>query len=342
MDRNLLYYPSIEIPNKEWLLSALLYADSISTIVPYDVMAKPDFDDDLRYLYELKVYRPVYIENVLNDYKQQFGEFEKLFIKATTGEQFKKLSVPGVIDQPAMLYHQKLTSGIRYHLKQEGLIKGEGGMGVVTNETAALLYMALLAQYVAKVSEKDLVIPSTDLKKYEAIAFTLTEEKVPAFTILLDNVLPIPAPGSSVKQIMAFKRVRKDELFHFRQYLNSVQEKLRKAETKSQVLEVLVNTQEEIEKGIRDLERTMKEGGIKAFFTSFESLLKLDSPKLFQTLTAAGIVSTPIHPIAGVATGMIGVAGGMVSSYLTSKREIDQSSLAYLFRAQKAGITPAG
>ncbi|EHQ29701.1 DUF6236 family protein [Mucilaginibacter paludis] len=342
MQRNLLYYPSIDIPHKEWLLSALLYADTVSTIVPYTSISDDRMPNDLRELYDQEIYKPVLIEKVLTDYQQEFGEFEQRFISATTSEEFKALSNKKLVDQPGFLFEQKLTMNIKYHLQQEHLIKGQGGLGIATDETVALLYMSFLAQYVAKVTENELVIPSTDLKKYEHIGFNLTKEKMPAFAILLDRVLPVPGPDATLEQVIQFKKDRKDELFQFRKYLSAIQEKIRKAETKEQLLEVLIDARESIEKGIHDLQKTMKDGGIKSVFTSFESLLKLESPKLFATLTAAGIVSTPVNPVVGVITGAIGIAGGMISSYMGSKREVDKADLSYLFKAQKAGIIHAG
>jgi Family of unknown function (DUF6236) len=275
----------------------------------------------------------------LNDYKKEFFEFEKIFIDTTTSEDFKKLKQGSSINQPTILYHQKLTYNIYQHLKDEHLITGEGSKGIVVAEqNSALLYMALLAQYVAKTSENDLIIPSTDLKQYERIAFELTKDKIPAFTFLLEKALPVPNLDVPIEKIIQFKKDRKDELYQFRKYISSVQDKIKKASDRQEVTEILIDTRESIEKSIHDIEKTLRDGRIKTFFTSFDTLLKIENPKLFGTLAAAGIVTTPINPIAGIVTGAIGVIGGLVSSYLSTNREVEKADLSYLFKAREAGI----
>jgi hypothetical protein len=337
--RNLLYYPYIDIPRKDWLYSSILYSDTISTIVPFQSVDDADFPKELKPLYDKGIYKPVFIEQLLNDYKEEFWEFEKIFIETTTGAAFKKLKKGTAIEQPTMLYHQKLTYNIYQHLRNENLIKGEGAKGiVVTEQNSALLYMALLAQYVAKTSQNDLIIPSTDLKQYERIAFELTKDKIPAFTFLLEKSLPVPDLNVPLEKILQFKKDRKDELYQFRKFLNAAQDKIKKASDRQEVTEILIDTRESIEKGIRDIEKTLKDGRIKTFFTSFDTLLKLENPKLFGTLTAAGLVTIPINPIAGIITGLIGVVGGLVSSYLSTNREVGKADLSYLFKARQENI----
>lgn len=335
--RELLYYPYIDIPQKEWLYSALLYSDGISTIVPFQTIEDKKFPEGLKPLYDAGVYKPQIIEKILNDYKEEFWEFEQLFIETTKGDDFRKLRNVVAIKQPAVLYHQKMTDRIYRHLQNENLIKNEDADGgIITEQNSAFLYMSLLAQYVAKTNDSNLIIPSTDVKSYERIAFELTKNKIPAFSLLLDK-LPVPNIDIPVKKILQFKKDRKDELYRFRKYISETQKKIRDASDRQEVIEILIETQEDIKNSIDAIQTTLTDGGIKTFFTSFDSLLKIENPKLFGTLTTVGVV-TPINAYAGLATGVIGVIGSMVSSYLTTKSEVNKSEFSYLFKAKRENI----
>lgn len=163
-------------------------------------------------------------------------------------------------------------------------------------------------------------------------------QKEPAMSFILENCLPIPVENTPIKNIIKFKKDRRNELIEFRKYLSKVQEKIRKATEEQEIKEIQIDTKENNEKSINDLNRLCKENSIKTFFTSFESLLILDSPKLYQTLTLTGAVTTAINPIFGAIAGLIGVSGGIASSYISNKKEIDTSELAYLFKASQEGI----
>ena len=154
----------------------------------------------------------------------------------------------------------------------------------------------------------------------------------------LDKSLPIPDIDVSLEKIIKFKRERKDELYQFRKYLSNVQSKIRKTNDEQEIIELLIDTRENIEKSIHDISRTLKDFKIKSIFSSFGTLLKIESPKLFGTLTAAGIITTPINPIAGIAAGTLGVVGSMASSYFKIKREIETSEISYLFMAKQECI----
>lgn len=338
MERTLLYYPTIDIPKIEWLYSGLLYSDKIASIVPFNSTNDEQFPDTLKYLVDKDQYKPIFIQKVLSQYDNAFKEFEDYFMTTVSSNEFKnknsqKTNITG--DHFEELYNQKLTYKINDYLKANDLIKQKKDGTIVTDEMVALFYMGVLAQYVSKVEKKDLIIPSTDDKRYENIAFQISENKTPAFNLILDNCLPVPIENTSLEAIIDFKVKRREELIEFRKFISKTQDKLRKANSEDEVKEILIDTTETMEKGISDLEKFYKDSSIKTFFTSFESLLKLDSPKLFQSLTTVGIISTPINPIVGIATGLLGVVGGVASSYLTNKRELNKSEFSYLFRAKQ-------
>ena len=341
MERTLLYYPTIDIPSIDWLYSGLLYSDKISSIVPFWDIDDERFPSTLKYLVDENQYKPIFIQRVLSRYNKDFKEFEDYFISTISSDEFCKLNqkkneITG--DHFEQLYNQKLTDNIRFYLENRGLIKRKNDGTIITDEMVALFYMGVLAQYVAKVEKEDLIIPSTNDKRYEEIAFRISDKKTHTFNFILEKCLPVPFENTPLTKIIEFKKKRRGELIEFRKFISKTQDKLKKAESNEEVKEIQIDTKEAIEKGLLDLERIYKDGGIKTFFSSFESLLKLESPKLFQTLMTIGAITTPINPIVGVATGLVGITGGVASSYLTNKRDIDKSEFSYLFRAKQSDL----
>ena len=341
MERTLLYYPTIDIPHMDWMYSGLLYADKLSSIVPYWGIEDEKFPATLKYLNDENQYKPIFIQDLLSRNHTDFKEFEDLFITTISSKEFKeknekKKKVSGA--QFEKLYNQKLTDNIRRHLIDEKLIVFQKDGTITTDEMVALFYMGLLAQYVSRVEKNDLIIPSTDDKRYEDIAFGIPKEKIHAFNFILEKCLPVPVSNTPLKNIINFKKSHENELIEFRKFISKAQDKVRKATTEQEIKEIQIETKEAIKKGISELQKIYKAGGIKTFFSSFESLLKLESPKLFQTLTTVGIISTPINPVAGAITGLIGISAGVASSYITNKNEINKSEFSYLFKAKQNKI----
>ena len=339
MERVLLYYPTIDIPNKEWLHSAILYTDKVASIVPNNDCIHNN--STIEFLIDQDQYIPIYIQNVFGHHADEFSEFENLFIDTASSPDFCKLSsnkAEFAKNSFKHIYQSKLTNKIIDYFQDRHLIESVGNDTIQIDGKVALLYMGILAQYVTKVTDDNLIIPSTDVKAYETISYTLVREKNPAFSFIFDKCLPVPMSHTKLEDIIAFKKKRRNELLEFRKFLTRTQDKISKATSSQEVKEIQVETIEAIEKEISELEKLYKDRSIKTFFTSFESLLKLENPKLFQSLTTIGAVTTPINPIAGIATALFGIVGGIASSYLTNNKEINRSELSYLFKAKQQGI----
>lgn len=344
MSRILLYYPTIDIPKEKWLYSGLLYSDKVSTIVPFFNTNHHLFPDDLSLLEDQGEYEPMLIEKFL--LRKEFEEFKSFFINSIESKEFqaiseRKANLSGR-NLDYILYNLKMTEEIIDYLSGSGLIIKQNNGTVLTDEVTALFYMGLLAQYVAKVENKDetgnFMIPSTDDKRYENIAFRTSSQKTHSINFILNNCIPVPIDGTPLDKIVAFKKKRKDELNNFREFIFKTQNEIKKASDEQEIREIQTRTKEKIEVETNRLIKVCKDSKLKTFFTSFESLLKIDNPKLFQLLTVTGIISTPINPIAGLIAGSIGLAGGWVSSYLETKKNIQASEFSYLFQAQKEGL----
>lgn len=338
MKRTFLYYPSISIPETEWINSVLLYSDEISSIVPSHAYEFGDnFPDYIKKLMDNGEYRPVYARYLLDTSRKEFQKFEERFFKIVDSREFQDLS--GKENKTSVknffhIYEEKIPYNIRTFLDEKHLIEPKWREGkMLVEENTAILYMSLLAQFVSEVDE-NLVIPCTDDKRVEKIAFKLTDNKQNSLSLLLEKCLPNPRAGTDVMDIISYKRKHHDELLRFRQFLSKIQERINKSESANEVKEILIDTKEKIELELKDIAKTLSSESIKTVFTSLNSLLKVDTPKLFSSLTAAGLLTTAINPIVGVAVGTIGVAGTLISSHVETKSKISKNELSYLFHTK--------
>ncbi len=64
---NALYYPTIDIKNDRWLKSAVLFWDSIETIVPQSMMEQPYENSTVRVLHERNIIKPHFVNSFSDD-----------------------------------------------------------------------------------------------------------------------------------------------------------------------------------------------------------------------------------------------------------------------------------
>jgi len=89
MERILLYYPSINIPNGAWLRNSLLYTDQLSTIVPFSDIDDKRLNDDMRILFDEGQYHPISVFNELQSSPQEFSKFQQNFMDIIESKDFK-------------------------------------------------------------------------------------------------------------------------------------------------------------------------------------------------------------------------------------------------------------
>jgi hypothetical protein len=77
MERILLYYPSINIPDGNWLRNSLLYTDKVSSIIPFIDMNDERLNDDMKILFDEGQYQPISVFNELNPSHKEFPKFQK-------------------------------------------------------------------------------------------------------------------------------------------------------------------------------------------------------------------------------------------------------------------------
>lgn len=337
MERVFLYYPTIDIPNKEWLYNVILYTDKVSSILPN--REENHLPDTLKFLTDKGLYKPIYINDILHNYPTEFQRFEKKFIEAIDDKRFFFRSSATPRDTRFQgIYNDKMTNSILRELDKRNLIT-QGTDRVFMPENAAIYYMNILAQFIAEVNiSSDIIIPSTDYKRFSDLTFGNPSSNKEAVNIVFDNCLPMPDINTPISKIVDFKLSHRDELLRFRQFINDINMNISNARDRSDINEILILTKEKIELELNVLNKVYNRNKIKTILTTMDSLLSLDNPDLFKSLVAVGLLSTTLNPVVGIGIAGFAVGVKLIDSYLENKDKLKTNELNYLFEARKARI----
>ncbi|MBU8921693.1 MAG: hypothetical protein KOO63_07715 [Bacteroidales bacterium] len=360
INRTILYYPTIALPEGSWLKQALLYWDELASIVPlkYDYetdKTKPviPYSPDIEYLFDKNVFRPIPPDNFLkleNHFEKhdEFFEEIKIIVKS---ESFKKL-VPKNKKRfyNSKIHHDKVSNRLFDWLQRNGLAKkweGEGEWYRFENNTG-LLYMALLAKYLADIDINH-TMPGTNLNIYEGLVFKSPSlnEGFSCLDVKFKNSLPIPREDVSIADILDFKENNKNRmaLLNFRSSLDQFHRDLSDSENKNIVNQVLAGFKENIELGVSELTELMKESGIETATGCLKTIVNVKSPTLWGT---AGLVADQATKIADLPlewtipgltlVGAIEVGHYLVSEFNKKRAALRGSEFSYLYHAQEWGI----
>ena len=360
MKRTILYYPTISIPNGEWLRRALFYFDEVASIVPQVVKHSGETGEllvplspELEYLHGEEVFRPIPPEKLVftesgikwKDAKRLGAEFHA----AVLDPQFKKQLGRRFV----RVHFNKLSVSNMDFLAGEGLLKSDApeegkdeGNWFQVEERTALLYMSMLAQELADI-DMQATIPGTDRPDYEELIYGTRspENAIPCFQMHLRNVLPVPRQDVEFEKIIAFKRKRKDELNRYRKRIDDLQKQLSQVTKPADVKQTLVQFEEAQQTALIDLAAALQSAKLATIWGSVKTLINAKNPFLW----GAGAVALGQAPAIGTLPISIAIAGAVVSgtvevgSYLVDQRNKRraterESSFTVLYHAKAEGI----
>jgi hypothetical protein len=360
MKRTILYYPTISIPNDEWLRRAVFYFDEVASIVPQVVYWSGETGEllvpltpELEYLRAEEVFRPIPPEklflNELGGDPEDGHLLGEEFRAAVLNARFRKQ----VGTHFVRVHRNKLSAMNMEFLEREGLLKYDApeerrfeAEWFLVEERTALLYMSMLAQALADM-DMQATIPGTDRPEYEELIYgTLSPENaIPCIETLLRNVLPVPRQDVKFKDILAFKRNRKDELNRYRKRIDDLQKQLSQATERAEVNQALVQFEEAQQTELSDLVDALRSAKLATIWGSVKTLIQAKHPMLL----GAAAVGFGLIPAIGTLPISLAIAGAVVSgtvevgSYLVDQRNKRraterESSFAYLYRAKAEGI----
>ncbi|WP_271401841.1 hypothetical protein [Salinicoccus roseus] len=294
--KDIVYYPTIDVQDKKWLAHILLYADNIYTIAP-DLVFDNSFlhrEDDLYllqnegFLHGIRTtdiynnFNSLYfIEYVQEEYKDQWGYFEKDISKA---------------DEPFIIHNQKLLNDTHLinFLEEHNLIKKEMHDGwQLIHPDIGRDYMFFIAK---EYSDLHNYTPMTDIKRNQIRQLNnISEEEIITHNIreaILPTVIPTFHTVPDFKEIIKFKNKNENLLDNFRKEL----EKEITSYAKLSHPEKLDFTIDKMSKDLTEISNELNEG-LKINFKGLISkvLIKLlqdgysDSNPLMTLLPSAAI-----------------------------------------------------
>jgi hypothetical protein len=353
LNRTILYYPTMSIPNDDWLRQALLYFDQIASIIPRGATDEEQNEllalltPDMRYLKDEGVFKPVSPDSL--------WEEQNWAVANTMIEEFRirRLLIPDEEKRQFVKVHRgKLTGTIFDLLAQQGVVKIDVPINkwpeakwYYVEERTALLYMSVLAKYLA---DKDInaVVPGTDRHDYERLAYGSSEATaLPVTQIHLRKILPVPGPTATVREILTFKRKHETELLQYRASVNRLQQDISRATHQEEIRETLVQYDEYQRREVAALAEALEGHGLATIFGSVKSFIKTSSPAFWGPAAVAVGFATAVHAIpvtftigALTAVGAIDVSAYLVDRHSEKRATLRDSAFSYIYEATKAGI----
>jgi hypothetical protein len=358
MNRTVLYYPTIAIPDNWWLRQAVFYFDEVGSIVPQTMTWAGDslgqlipLTPELEFLQQERIFRAISPEQLtLGRGWEEAWELQGDLRAIVTTERHRAQRT----DEYVHLHRGKTNESILNILQSEGLIKpaestpykGEAWEWMLVEKNTALLYLSLLAKYLSAI-DKEATVPGTDREEYRDLVYGANQEKEgeTGVQLHLQKILPVPKPGTDIHKIVEFKRKRHDELLQFRSSIDDLEDKLAKSQDKEEVRHNLIRFAERQQIEVSSLSAALADARIETVLGSVKALVKSNSPAFWSSLLAAigGIAAgTPAISIPAIIVGGV-MAACEVSTYVMDRRvkarsQAKQSAVAYLHYAKAEGL----
>lgn len=373
MNRTILYYPTIDIPKNNWLRHSLLYWDEVSSIVPksWDGDFLVNLSPEIHYLMNEGQFRPMKPEDLISngDNWEQFENFQSEFRDIVTSENFRRFINIRQNYKSYRIHKNKLQSDFRIHqnkignsykihsnktsdsifsLLQDLNLANRNGENEWINfeENTALLYMSLLAKYLADIDSNQTTI-GTDYYTYEKFNFkrVSSDEGFPVVSFNLNNILPTPKANVPFEKIIQFKKKRSENLNHFKKTISDFQTRISNSSSESELKENAINFQESLVNGVNDLAAVLRDGKVDFSIKTLKSLINLKSPTVIATLgttlaTKTNLIEVPVNLSAiGLASmGAIELTTNYIENRNKQRAKLRESPFSYIYYANKYGI----
>lgn len=322
----------------DWMKWALLYWDKISSIVPSSFDISRDSGDkerysSMQYLMDQDIYSAIPPENVFR--KSDPTDFENIFI------QSMESAVQPPLEETSMkweIYRCKLTDNVFDYLKDKNLILSGQYLdsSVIVSTFTAVLYMGLLASHLAA-NDRNPTITNTNSDIYQDIVYRAPDKSAgfESYQVQLMNILPVPASNVNLQDIIDFKNERKDELFHFREEIDSFIRKISTAKSYEEFKLLSIQFEEKIERETNNLKRLLNESKIQYFLADLGSLITPTISKIDSIWESP--LSDPIKA-ATLGGSIIKVASILVKNHNQKNAILRDNPFAYIYQANQHSI----
>jgi len=335
MTRTILYYPTIQIKSSKWIKRTILYWDVVGSIVPYDFDYPQYCLEHMLLLRDYGAYRPYHPEDFVRNDTELCDEFEAI----RQSNEFKTLSGEYSFERRDFrIYLPKVNPSLANRLLNSESVDQEGEWLLFTQQEG-MLYMSLLAKYLADGDHNSATVPGTDWGGYQqlAVGIPISGYLSAALSLRLDSVLPVPRESVPLKQILSFKGKRREELLEFRKTLLEFQEQLKAAKTNAEIQEDLASFSESLELGVSNLVRLADEEKLPTVLGTIESLFSMSLPDVVSI--AAGATIDPTIAAIGIAgSGTVKVSKYLIDKANERRKKLNKDAYSYIYHAQKEGI----
>ncbi len=336
-----LYYPTIVIPDDEWLRQALLYWDRVASIVPPD---QKELVDECEWLKPVLQADDVFCPMWLSDHPMD--------PRAFMDELQWKVEAPGYIDSlgprnqwrfSGRLHEDKLLDYSDSFLCHHGLIDRSRRRGpwLPIESRTGMLYISLLAKHIADASPTEVASSTSSSAWYGRLYPVWTpgdQDAVASAEVLYENVLPVPATNVPLEKIMSFRDKRQDERVNFQIELRKYEKKVAAAQSTDEVKDVTSDFSKEAESGLANLRKALKTDLVDIAVSSFQALVSLEDPRvLTAAAVSAAVPAVPVVVSAGIlgANAVIKITKVFHDERVRKNTALRDSAYAYLHYAEK-------
>ncbi len=212
--RNLLYYPSFEIYNEEWLKFALLYIEKLHPIVPYN--GDKYLSDYTRRLYNetdlLEKYRPEY-EEAYNATLDAIEAIEKII---SHPERYSPVFHSSQINNiwrnskyfNYTIFEDKYTDELESFLIKNKLAT-KSHEGIILSKSLGFLYMSIFAHIISDFKEMPPITDISDLDRFSMFlrhVSKISREKTTVAQKIIELKLPDKLKEISIENIITLRK----------------------------------------------------------------------------------------------------------------------------------------
>lgn len=238
MAQTILYYPTINIKDGQWLRNALLYWDNISSIVPYEGYEK--LSPDLLFLQRLGVYEAIYPQDLFSS--QYSNDFCKTILRRISDYEYRTVHESFWSREKTMIHRGKLHAEVIYELIYNNKLTPWVSAHLIEKEhpdfynydkwmemdaQIARIYMRTLAEFSIKCSPKDIILGTDKPRENQEIyCYATPQIDNQCCCLNIIDCLPQPSLETSFEDILEFKSRRRDELKVFRDKIQELEENI--------------------------------------------------------------------------------------------------------------------
>ena len=231
---NLLYYPTFEMQNINWLKYAILYIDKFSPIIPSDGREK--LSDTYKKISEnsdlFEFVTPSYDEGE-NTFIKVRGEIQKILNNPSDYRRILGDNITMRMKAPALrtfeIYEKKFCLKFQNYCISEGL--GERSEnGLLVSEIFANIYMTLLAQELSYIRNVSPITDNPALNRYGIFTQTIKPEiqnENDLFECVINQKVP-DLNNISFDKLLKFRNKNDAFLREFRMEINTFLDKIGK------------------------------------------------------------------------------------------------------------------